>query len=111
MTEQDGQFLEADGSSCEKAEHRYVLSLKMADSRGEMNLNLFNKEVSGGGGHGPAAGDTLGGSGEVFGRFGRDVWSRDDRERPRTRRRSPGVAQTVHAAVVPKMSVMPIFTI
>lgn len=66
--------MEADGSSCEKAEYRYVLSLKMADSRGEMNVNLFNKEVSVGGDQGSLAGDETGGSGDVSNCYVISIW-------------------------------------
>lgn len=41
----DGRYAEADGRVVERAEHRYVLSVKLADHTGSVNVQLFNKEV------------------------------------------------------------------
>ncbi|GLC47136.1 hypothetical protein PLESTB_000601900 [Pleodorina starrii] len=40
-----GRFAEADGRVVERPEHRYVLSVKVADHTGESVLQLFNKEA------------------------------------------------------------------
>ncbi|GIL48308.1 hypothetical protein Vafri_4587 [Volvox africanus] len=40
-----GQYAEADGRMVERPEHRYVLSVKLADHTGEAVVQLFNKEA------------------------------------------------------------------
>ncbi|GLI69429.1 hypothetical protein VaNZ11_014038 [Volvox africanus] len=40
-----GQYAEADGRVVERPEHRYVLSVKLADHTGEAVVQLFNKEA------------------------------------------------------------------
>jgi hypothetical protein len=42
----DGRFYsEGDGKFCDRAVHRYVLSLKAMDASGDVYLNLFNEQV------------------------------------------------------------------
>jgi replication factor A1 len=43
---QDGRFYsESDGQFCDKASHRYILSLKAVDSSGDVYLSLFNDQA------------------------------------------------------------------